>query len=400
MRRALRAGLHIMHICCIKCSMSALQSTYTPFPFRISHGAGDQIISDSDQSYLDFYGGHCVASTGHSHPAVVQAIQAQAAKLIFYSTAGELAIREQAAQALIDFARWPDAKVFFCNSGAEANENALKIAGKITGRKRLVSLEKGWHGRSTLCLSVTDDDKITRPYAHWLAASTRLPINDIAAAQAMDFSDVAAVILEPIQSMAGIRACELAFLQALRDATRKAGTLLIFDEIQTGIGRLGTPFAANFFGVQPDMITSAKGLASGVPMAAVLLSDAVSAALAPGDLGSTFGAGPIACAAMLATLGVIAEEQLMPRAAHIESKIRSELAALPLAILGHGALLGLKLAKAAQLKSYLFERRILLGTSSDPSVLRLMPPLNCTDQALATLIDAIRYFFQIQESAA
>ncbi|MGH7935598.1 MAG: aminotransferase class III-fold pyridoxal phosphate-dependent enzyme, partial [Chthoniobacterales bacterium] len=181
--------------------------------------------------------------------------------MLFYSSAAEVPVRNRAAEALIDFAnsRGPTgmASIFFCNSGSEANENALKIAAKLTGRFRFVAFEGGWHGRGTLPLSVTDDSKISTPYTPFLAPCTRLPWNDEAAVAICDFNDIAAVILEPIQSMSGIRAATPAFLKKLRAKTSAAGAFLIFDEIQTGIGRLGVPFAGTKYDVQPDLITSA-----------------------------------------------------------------------------------------------------------------------------------------------
>jgi acetylornithine/N-succinyldiaminopimelate aminotransferase len=390
--------LHIMQ-------MTALLPTYAPFPFTLSHGLGDQVFSTDGQAFWDFYGGHCVASTGHCHPRVVAAIQAQAQSLLFYSTAGALAIREQAASALIAFATPSSGmgKVFFCNSGAEANENALKVAHKTTQRRTIVSIDGGWHGRSLSCLAATEDHKITQPYGAWLPPARRLPLNDLATLAAADFSDVCAVIIEPIQSLAGVRAASAEFLLALRAKTTASGTLLIFDEIQTGVGRLGAPFAATAFGVAPDMITSAKGLASGIPIGAVLLSEALAAQLAQGDLGSTFGGGPIACAALLATLAVIQDEALGANALYCEAQLRAGLAELGIAVLGRGLLLGVVHAQAAALKAHLFapankstgklyQAGILLGGSNDPTVLRLMPPLTLSSNAVAAFLHAVRSF--------
>jgi acetylornithine/N-succinyldiaminopimelate aminotransferase len=378
--------------------MTALLATYASFPFTLSHGVRDQVFATDGRAFWDFYGGHCVASTGHCHPAVVQAITAQAGKLLFYSTAGALDLREQAAQALLDFANQDlaqnaaMAQVFFCNSGAEANENALKIAHKLTGKNTIVSMHGGWHGRSLACLAATEDRKITAPYQSWLPPARRLPLNDLAALAQADFSDVCAVIIEPIQSLSGICAATPAFLRALRAKTKASGSLLIFDEIQTGVGRLGHPFGANALGVQPDVITAAKGLASGIPIGALLLQAPIADALSQGDLGSTFGGGPIACAALLATLAVIQSEQLMSHASAIETQLRTEFQALGIALRGQGLLLGLQHAQAAALKTHYFSQQILVGASNDPGVLRLMPPLNLSQAAVAALIDATRSF--------
>ncbi|MDQ6622886.1 MAG: aminotransferase class III-fold pyridoxal phosphate-dependent enzyme, partial [Verrucomicrobiota bacterium] len=282
--------------------MKALLTTYPPFPFRLVRGNGDRVFDDQGRSYFDFYGGHCVCSTGHAHPKVAAAIARQSNELLFYSSAADVPVRTEAAERLIEFANSRGdlglTSVFFCNSGSEANENALKIAAKITGRTRFAAFAGGWHGRGTLPLSVTDDPKISEPYRAFLAPCTCLPWNDESALDSLDFSEIAAVILEPIQSMAGIRAASAPFLAKLRERTTAAGAFLIFDEIQTGIGRLGAPFAASKYRIVPDLLTSAKGIASGVPMGAVLMTEAIAAQLKPGDLGSTFGGSPLACAAL------------------------------------------------------------------------------------------------------
>ncbi len=361
-------------------------------------GAGDCVFDADGRRYFDFYGGHCVCSTGHAHPTVTAALARQANKLLFYSTAAEVPVRTEAAEALIGFANSSAdtslASVFFCNSGSEANENALKVAAKITSRARFAAFEGGWHGRGTLPLSVTDDPKIAEPYRSFLAPCDRLPWNDVAALLRFDFSETAAVILEPIQSMSGVRSATTAFLQQLRDATAKAGTLLIFDEIQTGIGRLGHPFAAAKHAMQPDLLTSAKGIASGVPMGALLMSKAIASQLKTGDLGSTFGGSPLACAALLATLEVIQTERLMERALRAEAQIRKMLAgSCAVEIRGAGLLLGLVVPRRAkELKQHLQSAGILVGGSADPDVLRLMPPLSISDAALAALAEQVHAF--------
>jgi acetylornithine/N-succinyldiaminopimelate aminotransferase len=221
----------------------------------------------------------------------------------------------------------------------------------------------------------------------------RLPFGDLAALAAADFSEVAGVILEPIQSMAGIKMASGEWFQALRAKCDASGTVLIFDEIQTGMGRMGTPFAAQFYGVRPDIITSAKGLASGVPMGALLMTAAIASRLKGGDLGSTFGGGPLACAALLATVDVIESEGLMANAKAAAARLRQELTgSVVTEVLGEGLLLGLRSAHAAALKKHLMSRNILVGGSGDASVLRLMPPLNVSGEALIALITAIHAF--------
>jgi len=376
----------------------ALQPTYAPYPFPLLRGEADRVFDDQGNAYFDFYGGHCVCSTGHSHPRVVEAIAQQARSMIFYSTAADLPVRTRAAEGLVQFANAHQpsglASVFFCNSGAEANENALKLAAKLTGRTRFAAFQGGWHGRTTLALSVTDDPKIQVGLEPLLAPCDRLPLNDLAALDAYDFSQVAAVILEPVQSMSGIRAATPACLQKLRERTSACGAMLIFDEVQTGVGRLGHPYVAGRHGVKPDMITSAKGIASGVPMGALLLSGEVAAAVKSGDLGSTFGGGPLASAALLATLQVILEEGLMAKAVTLEDMIRQGLNGTCVTeVAGEGLLLGLKVpGGAARLKAHLLSKRILVGGSGNPEVLRLMPPLNLSLVAVSALLDAVHAF--------
>ena len=375
-----------------------LLQTYTPFPFALVQGKRDQVFDTAGRNYFDFYGGHCVCSTGHAHPHVAKAIAQQARKLLFYSTAADIPVRHEAAEALIRFANCCGdpyvASVFFCNTGSEANENALKLAVKITGRYRFAAFDGGWHGRGMLPLSVTDDPKLSEPYAPFLVPCTRLKWNDDPQLDAFDFTQVAAVIVEPIQSMAGVRVAAPAFLRKLREVTAAAGTLLILDEVQTGMGRLGQPYAAGKYRVRPDLLTTAKGLASGVPMGALLMTAEIADSLKPGDLGSTFGGSPLACAALLATLDVIQNEGLMARAVNAEAEIRRSLkGSCVVEVLGSGLLLGLRVPnRASALKQHLEQRGILVGSSSDPEVLRLMPPLNLTNEAIAALAHAVREF--------
>jgi acetylornithine/N-succinyldiaminopimelate aminotransferase len=378
----------------VKSAVSPLLPTYAPYPFPLSSGQGDRVFDAKGAAYLDFYGGHCVASTGHCHPTVAAAIAEQAHTLIFYSAAAQLPVRDRAAQALVGFAGSGMDSVFFCNSGGEANESALKVAFKLTGRKNLIAFRGAFHGRTLLALSVTDSPSLRKDYETLLAPTRFLPFADAAALGTADFSDVAAVIVEPIQSMAGVKTATAGWFAALREKCSQAGTLLIFDEVQTGIGRLGAPFAAQLYGVSPDLITCAKGMASGVPMGGVLMTGTVAAALKPGDLGSTFGGGPLASAALIATLKVIHEEKLMERATLLAMRIRGGVSkGIVNEVRGEGLLLGLNAgARAKALKAHLLQHRILVGGSDDPNILRLMPPLTISDQAVEQMLDCIDAF--------
>ncbi len=374
----------------------ALLPVYAQMPVRPVRGRGSWLLDEEGQEWLDAYGGHAVASTGHSHPEVVEAVARQAEALLFYSTAVPHPARERLAERLVALCPRPLARVFFCNSGAEANENALHLARRHTGRQAVVSVEGGWHGRTVATLAVTDGPRYQAGALRaGMPLSRKIPFNDVGAVAGAIDEATAAVILEPVQGMAGARDCAPEFLRAIRRRCDETGAVLIFDEIQCGVGRAGAFTAAEAFGVTPDILTLAKGLASGLPIGAVVASDAVTAGLAVGDLGSTFGGGPVPCAAALATLDVIEREGLIRNAREVGAYLaQGALAAGALGVQGRGLLLGLRLARpAAEIQQRLFARRILTGTSADPAVLRLLPPLSFTrreaDLLLAALEEAL-----------
>lgn len=378
-----------------------LLGAYAAWPLPFVRGEADQVFTADGKAYWDFYGGHCVAGTGHAHPAVVAAVSRQAGELLFYSTAARIPVREQAAAALLAVAPPGMGGVFFCNSGAEANESALKLAVQLTGRKTIVAFDGAFHGRTLFALAATDNAALHAPLAGVLPAVTRLPFGDGAALDAADFGHAAAVILEPVQSMAGVRMADPGWYRALAAKAKAAGALLILDEVQTGMGRLGAMFGAERFGIAPDMITLAKGIASGVPMGALLVSADIAARVPGNALGSTFGGAPLACAALLATLQVIQQDKLAAHAAACEMLLRQGLRGGVVGeVRGAGLLLGLHAgAKAGALRQHLFERRILVGGSNDPAVLRLMPPLNVSATAIQALLAAVREFDAAQAAA-
>ncbi|HLG05752.1 MAG TPA: aminotransferase class III-fold pyridoxal phosphate-dependent enzyme, partial [Gemmatimonadales bacterium] len=312
-------------------------------PLTAVSGHGSWLVDEAGNEWLDAYGGHAVASTGHCHPRVVRAIQEQSARLIFYSTAVPLRLREEFADRIAERCPGDLGRVFFCNSGAEANENALGLARKATGRQKIVSVAGGWHGRTAACLAVTDGARYEAGARRaGIPLSEKIPFNDSAAmAKAVD-DQVAAVIVEPVQGMAGARDCSAEFLRAARSACDRAGAALIFDEIQCGVGRSGAFTAAEVYGVIPDILTLAKGLASGVPIGAMVATAAITSGIGVGDLGSTFGGGPIACAAGLATLEVLDREDLYRNVRQVSAEIRSW-ASGRLPVQGLGFLLGLRL---------------------------------------------------------
>jgi acetylornithine/N-succinyldiaminopimelate aminotransferase len=367
---------------------------YAQFPLRAVSGSGSWLVDDQGHRWLDAYGGHAVASTGHSHPEVVRAIADQAARLIFYSTAVPHDGRERLADLIASQCPAPLARVFFCNSGAEANENALALARKVTGRQHVVSVEGGWHGRTAATLAVTHGAKYEEMARRsGIALSRKIPFNDVLAVSAAVDDTVAALIVEPVQGMGGARDCSPDFLRAARIACDREGAVLIFDEVQCGAGRCGAFTAAEAFEVVPDVVTLAKGLASGIPIGAMVATPSVTAGLRVGDLGSTFGGGPVPCAAAAATIEVIRSERLVENAVMVGDHIRRSAQRLPgvREVTGRGLLLGLWLDRpAAPVQQALFAERILTGTASDPSVLRLMPPLSFSRSEATLLLDALR----------
>lgn len=363
-------------------SSSALLPVYAQLPVHPVRGSGSWLHDADGQAWLDAYGGHAVAATGHCHPRVVAAIREQAEALLFYSTALPHPIREQLASAIV--AHCPPAlrKVFLVNSGAEANENALHLARKVTGRQRFVSIEGGWHGRTAATLAVTDGEKyMAGARRAGMPLSLKVPWSDPATLLSAVDDTIAGVILEPVQGLTGARDLPVELLRAARTACDRAGAMLIFDEVQCGVGRCGAFTAAESYGVTPDLLTLAKGLASGLPISAVVTTDAIAALIKSGDLGSTFGGGPVPCAAALATLAVIDDEKLIENAVTVGNHLRDGALALgPKKIVstqGRGLLLGLRLHRpAVEVQTALLRHQIITGTSSDPQVLRLMPPLS------------------------
>lgn len=369
-------------------------ATYKKFPFVVERGEDVWVVTSTGERYLDLYGGHAVVSTGHSHPRVVHAISEQAARLIFYSNLVYNDTRARAARKLVEVAHPLHTKVFFCNSGTEANENAMKIARKLTGRDKVISFEGSFHGRTPGSLAATGLNKYREGISPMLGGHVYAPFDDIAAIEAMIDEETAAVILEPIQSMGGARMGSPEFYRALRELCDREGAMLIYDEVQTGMGRTGDYFFAGRFDVVPDMVTLAKGIASGVPMGAVLMTEEIAGEIKLSDLGTTFGGGPLACAALEATIDVIHDEQLLDNVRANSEYLVSELARLPQVaeLRGLGYLVGIKF-KSESAKPYqqaLLERKIITGLADDASVLRLLPPLTLKRAEIDLFLNELR----------
>jgi acetylornithine/succinyldiaminopimelate/putrescine aminotransferase len=377
----------------LKTEVPALLPVYPPMPVRPVRGHGSWLVDEDGAEWLDAYGGHAVASTGHSHPDVVRAISEQAEQLLFYSTAVPLPQREALADKLAELCPEPLGRVFLCNSGAEANENALHLARRHTGRQTIVTVRGGWHGRTAATLACTDGARYEEAARRaGVPLSRKVPFDDVAALEAAVDDGVAAVLVEPIQGFAGARECSLDFLAAARRVCDDRGAVLLFDEVQCGVGRCGAFAAAEAVGVTPDALTFAKGLAGGLPIGAVVATPALTESLAIGDLGSTFGGGPVPCAAALANIAVIERDGLIANAVAVGEHLTQGARGLGVRkVSGRGLLLGLHLGRpATEVQRALFARRILTGTATDPQVLRLLPPLSFSIPEADLLLAGLR----------
>jgi acetylornithine/N-succinyldiaminopimelate aminotransferase len=356
-------------------------ATYKKMSIVAERGEGVWIYTSDGDRYLDLYGGHAVAGTGHCHPHVVQAIRAQAEQLLFYSNLVYSSARARAAEKLVSIAPASLTKAFFCNSGTEANENAMRMARMATGREQIVTFSGGFHGRTADSISATFLGKYREIGKPNVPGHLQAEFGDIGSVRAIADETVAAIMLEPIQSMAGVRTADASFYRELRELCDERGIMLIYDEVQTGVGRTGEWFFAGSAagdGVIPDIITLAKALGSGVPVGACLVSEKIASHIKENDLGTTFGGGMLAMAAVTATLEAIETDRMLENVRTVEKYLRERLREVDqvVAIHGKGFLLGIEFAeKAAPVHQKLLERKIITGTSSDPKILRLLPPL-------------------------
>ncbi len=373
--------------------MSALLETYKKLPLTLVRGKGTSVYDSTGRRYLDLYGGHAVASVGHCHPKLVQAIQEQAETLLFYSNVVGLEHQEEAAAVLVQALPAGLDQVFFVNSGAEAVENALKIARRATGRETVLSFDGGFHGRTLGALSATGIEKYRASVGVDIPGNVFVPWGDLAGvATVLSTTPVAAVLLEPIQSLAGVRTQPASFYQELRALCTAHGALLIYDELQTGVGRTGTFTFAPRHGVTPDLMTLGKGLGGGFPVAATVTSKAVGATLKPGDLGTTFGGGPLASRSVWQTLQILLGEGILDNAAVRGAELILALQSFRSVkeVRGAGLLLGIELkdGNAARWQAELLKVGVIVGTSDDKATLRLMPPLTLSEGDVREFLDA------------
>ena len=370
-------------------------ATYKKMPIAAERGDDVWIYTSNGDKYLDLYGGHAVAGTGHCHPHVVKSIQEQAAKLLFYSNLVHSEARGRAAEKLVSIA--PDAltKVFFCNSGTETNENAMRMARMSTRREKIITFSGGFHGRTADAISATFLGKYRELGKPNVPGHLEAEFGNIDSVRELADDTVAAIMLEPIQSMAGVRMAQPDFYRSLHELCNERGIVLIYDEVQTGVGRTGEWFFAGSddgANVVPDIVTLAKALGSGVPVGACIVTDAIAAQIKENDLGTTFGGGMLAMVALTATLEAIENDRLLANVKRVESYLRRRLEEVEQvrAVRGLGFLLGIEFKdKAAPFHQTLLDNKIITGTSSDAHVLRLLPPLSLKEEHVDLFVKAL-----------
>lgn len=368
-----------------------LFDVYSLFDIEPVRGEGSYVFTEDGTRYLDLYGGHAVISIGHAHHTYVKAISDQVSRLGFYSNSVHNSLQEQFAHKLGKASGYDDYSLFLCNSGAEANENAIKLASFTTGRKKILAFSHSFHGRTSGAVAATDNPKIVSPFN----ATDNVEfceLGDIETAREKLFSkEFAAAIIEGIQGVAGIRVPDDEFLRQLRTLTKETGTLLILDEIQSGYGRSGKFFAHQYAGICPDIITCAKGIANGFPMGAVLISPAIEAR--KGMLGTTFGGNHLACAAAIAVLEVMEQENLIENAAETGEYLLNELKRIPALkdVRGRGLMIGFDIEGSASdlRKKLLFDKKIFTG-GAGASTVRLLPALGLSKDQADTFLNAIK----------
>ena len=373
-------------------SPDLLAPVFAQYPIEVVSAQGVWLTNSRGERVLDLYGGHAVAALGYAHPGFTRALTNQAQSCNFQSNAVAMQVRTRAAERLVRFSKLPLTSVFFVNSGAEANENALKLAFKMTSRTQVCAVVGSFHGRTAGAGAVTwGAQQKWYGYPRTPFDVSFIPRGNIDAIPGFVTKDTASVIVEPVQGLAGAFDLSKEFLQALRKRCDETGTLLIFDEVQCGMGRVGYPFAANLYDVTPDMITTAKALGNGFPCAALLTTAKVTSAFKLDLLGTTFGGGPMACAVMEAVIDAIESENLLERVRRVGSYIRQTCVVGPVtAHQGAGFLTGLRTTRPAkEIQAELLECGILTGTAADPNILRLLPPFILQEEQVDMLRDTL-----------
>ena len=368
-----------------------LYDVYPLFDIEIEKGEGCYTYDTEGTKYLDLYGGHAVISVGHSHPHYLKALNEQASKLVFYSNSVINSLQQKLADKLGKISGYDDYQLFLINSGAEANENALKLASFYNGKKRVIAFDKAFHGRTSLAVEATDNPKIVAPI-NANGHITFVPLNDIESVKAeLAKGDVSAVIIEGIQGVGGIRIPDVEFMQALREECDKHDVVLIADEIQSGYGRSGKFFAHQYTGVRPDVITVAKGIANGFPMGGVLISPKFTPIY--GQLGTTFGGNHLACAAAIAVLEIFEQENLVENARKVGEYLMTELKQIPgiKEVRGRGLMIGMEFDyPVKELRTRLIKEEKVFTGATGTHMIRLLPPLVLTMEQAQDFIGRLK----------
>lgn len=362
-------------------------------------GEGCYVFDESGKKYLDLYGGHAVISVGHAHPEYVKSIQEQAAKLGFYSNSIKNPLQQELADKLEKVSGVKDYSLFLCSSGAEANENALKVASFETGKDRIIYFKNAFHGRTSGVVAITDNDAIKAPFNLGHKA-TKLAFNDSESLKReLEKGDVAAVIFEVIQGVGGLDEAESEFYKSAAELCKENQVMLIADEVQSGYGRTGDFFAFQKHGIRPDIITMAKGMGNGFPIGGILTDNNIQSKY--GMLGTTFGGNHLACAAGISVLDIIQKENLMQNAAEVSEFVMSEASKIPeiKKVKGRGLMIGLEFdfEIAALRKELLFEHQVFTGASSNKKLLRILPPLNIKKEHFESFFSALKVALKNQE---
>ena len=373
-------------------SVDFLAPVFAQYPIEVASAQGVWLTNSRGERVLDLYGGHAVAALGYGHPGFTRALTNQAQSCNFQSNAVAMQVRTRAAERLVRFSKLPITSVFFVNSGAEAVENALKLAFQVTSRPQVCAVVGSFHGRTAGSGAVTwGAQQKWYSYPRTPFDVSFIPRGNVDAIPGFVTDKTAAVIVEPVQGLAGAIDLSKEFLEALRRRCDQVGAMLIFDEVQCGMGRVGHPFAANMYGITPDMITTAKALGNGYPCAALLTTEKASKALRIDLLGTTFGGGPMACAVMEAVIEAIESENLLERVRRVGGYIRQTCIVGP--VTGHqgaGFLTGLRTTRPAkEIQAELLECGILAGTATDPNILRLLPPFILLEEQVDMLRDTL-----------
>ena len=368
-----------------------LYDVYPLFDIEIEKGDGCYTYDTEGTKYLDLYGGHAVISVGHSHPHYLKALNEQASKLVFYSNSVINSLQQKLADKLGKISGYDDYQLFLINSGAEANENALKLASFYNGKKRVIAFDKAFHGRTSLAVEATDNPKIVAPI-NANGHITFVPLNDIESVKAeLAKGDVSAVIIEGIQGVGGIRIPDVDFMQALREECDKYDVVLIADEIQSGYGRSGKFFAHQYTGVRPDVITVAKGIANGFPMGGVLISPKFTPIY--GQLGTTFGGNHLACAAAIAVLEIFEQENLVENARKVGEYLMTELKQISgiKEVRGRGLMIGMEFDyPVKELRTRLIKDEKVFTGATGTHMIRLLPPLVLTMEQAQDFIGRLK----------